>query len=74
MRIEHARVCSTHVDDDPLTEVVVVWDGFEVLHPGELAVWGRPVLVLAAEFGQRPATHETRGADSCSPAQQMPRL
>lgn len=58
----HAECPSgTHVDDDSLTEVVVVWDGFEVLHSSELAVGGRPVLVLAAEFRQRPATQDTRG-------------
>jgi hypothetical protein len=48
----------THVDDDALTEVVVVWDGFEVLHSCELAVRGRPILVLAAQFRQRPATQD----------------
>lgn len=57
----------THVDDDSLTEVVVVWDGFEVLHSSELAVRGRPVLVLAAEFRQRPATQDnvTSHTDMC---------
>ncbi|PSN33501.1 hypothetical protein C0J52_24831 [Blattella germanica] len=44
----------TYVNDDPLTEVVVVRNRLEVLHTGELALIGRPVLVPAAEFGQRP--------------------
>ena len=45
----------THVDNDSLTKVVVVRDGLEVRDAGELCVWRRPVVVLTAEFGQRPA-------------------
>lgn len=48
----------TYVYDYTLTEIVVVWDGFEVLHSSELAVRGRSVLVLAAEFGQRPVKQD----------------
>lgn len=68
MKEGHAECpVGTHVDDDTLTEVVVVWDGFEVLHSSELAVRGRPVLVLAAEFRQRPATQDnaTSHTDMC---------
>ena len=49
---------NTHVYNYTLTEVVVVWDGFEVLHSSELAVRGRSILVLAAEFGQRPVKQD----------------
>lgn len=44
----------TYIYYDPLTEVVIVRYGFEVRYAGELGVGGGPVLVLAAEFGQRP--------------------
>lgn len=44
----------THVDNDSFTKVVVVRDGLEVRDAGELRVWRRPVIVLTAEFGQRP--------------------
>lgn len=49
-------VIGTHVNDDTFAKVVVVWDGLEVRYSSELGVGGVPVLVLAAEFGQRPAT------------------
>ena len=52
------RPVNTHVDNDTFTEVVVVWDVFEVLHSSELAVRGRSVLVLAAQFRQRPVKHD----------------
>lgn len=56
---------NTHVDDDTLTKVVVVWDGFEMLHSSELAVRGRSVLVLAAQFGQRPVKQDQVTSQRC---------
>lgn len=34
-------------------------DRFEVCYTGELGVGGRPILVLAAQLGQRPETNNT---------------
>ena len=53
----------THVYNYTLTEVVVVWDGFEVLHSSELAVRGRSILVLAAEFRQRPVKQDKMASE-----------
>lgn len=47
---------NTHVYYNPFTEVVIVRDGLKVGYASELGVGGVPVLFLAAELGQRPAT------------------
>lgn len=44
----------TYVNDNAFAKIVVVWDGLEVRNSSELGVGGVPVLVLAAELGQRP--------------------
>ncbi|KAG8283426.1 hypothetical protein J6590_019019 [Homalodisca vitripennis] len=53
---------STHVDNDSLTEVMVVGYGLEVHNAGVLlSVRSRPILVLAAQLRQRPAKQQERG-------------
>lgn len=46
----------TYVNDNAFAKIVIVWDGLEVRNSSELGVGGVPVLVLAAELGQRPKT------------------
>lgn len=49
----------TYVNDNAFAKIVVVWDGLEVRNSSELGVGGVPVLVLAAELGQRPEKKNT---------------
>lgn len=51
---------NTYVNNNPFTEVVIVWNRFEVHHSSE-RVGGRSVLVLAAEFRQRPKNKKKNG-------------
>lgn len=52
--IIYDKIVLTYVNDNAFAKIVVVWDGLEVRNSSELGVGGVPVLVLAAELGQRP--------------------
>lgn len=43
----------THINDDPLAEVVVMWDGVEVVLAGVLRILVHALLFMARDLRQR---------------------